>query len=172
MKIAHFRHFSVAAAALFALAACGEKTTDPTPASPATEKPAASAAAPAERAPRVARGELAAPLPEGVVLPFAYYVRSDAASESKQGVPRRRIRLEFLEGDAATVLGQLQAAFASAGFSAGEGTATGNDATRMNFRKGGYGRVTAVVGPVANAVDPKAQGQVILDWPAEDAGDE
>ena len=171
MKTAHSRHFSLAAAVLFSLAACGDGT-GPAPASPATAEPAASSPEPTERAPRAVRGELAAPLPEGVSLPFAYYVRSDAATESKQGLPRRRIRLEFLEGDAATVLGQVRAAFASAGFSAGEDAAAGNGATRVNFRKDGYGRVTAVVGPIANAVDPRAQGQLILDWPAEDPGGE
>lgn len=167
------RTIAFAALCTALLAGCSDKPSPPETTGPAASAGAESGPEPVAAPPdelRPTRGELAAPLPEGVVLPFRYHVRSDGPSATEQGAPRRRMRLEFLEGDVATVAGQVEDALVAAGFTVGGTDTTDAGATRTNYRKDGFGRVTAVVGPTGDAVDPEARGLLILDWPAGDAG--
>jgi hypothetical protein len=148
------------------LAACSRQGTEPAApaASPAAE---VSAAHPAPATRHAAPGKLAAPLPEGLKLDFANYVRDDRLVSTKSGTQRRRVKFEYLQGDQKSVFESLGASLAAVGFKPGARKDPGNGNIRMNFSKPKFGRVTVVVTPsIVKPRNPQAVGSVTLDLPA------
>lgn len=149
-------------ALLLALTACGDETR--TPASTDSAPTGAEASAPQKQ---IAPGALAKPLPEGIELGFKYYVNTEGAVETKTGVERYKVAIEFLDGDATAVLESILQSMADAGFNAGTQTEYANGNTGIKFTKADYGTVSVVIIPEPGD-EPKnaaALGLVTLNFP-------
>ena len=57
-------------------------------------------------------------LPGSLDVPVAYHLRTDRITTTKENQRRRRVTLEFLEGDVASVLASVESAMAKAGYKA------------------------------------------------------
>lgn len=153
----------IAALAALLVAACSQQsspdamttTTQPTPVEqPMKNKPAA--------------GALKEALPEGVQLAFSYHVRGDRIIEKEGQRPRRRVRMEYLEGDQQATFASIEQSLKAAGFSMRDRKDLDNGNTRAKFTKPRYGTVIVVVTrdmAGVKARNPAAVGRVSLDWP-------
>jgi hypothetical protein len=105
-------------------------------------------------------------LPEGVHFPFKHHLRSDRYVENRQGGTHRRVILEYLEGDAATIGAQAKAALVDAGFRHIDDAETNHGGTRSRFHRNGNGMVVLSVfpDPGATPANPRALGTVMVEF--------
>lgn len=111
------------------------------------------------------------PFPAGVTTTLDYHLRSDRIyTHAASGKLRRRVALEFLEGDAAAAQAALTESLKDAGFRAKPGKQRPGGATTLAFAKSGLGILKMVVRPAAPArpAHPDARGEISLDYPATD----
>lgn len=158
------RRFLLLAPITLALAACGPapdaQSGDPVPANAGTQ--------PVADAPATSRA-LRTPLPNGVLLPFAYHTRTDRTIEAKPGVFQRRVYVEFLEGDASSVASGLIEAMRQGGYRAGEPVAREDGSVRVTFSHRDTPRVAAVASNELpdRPSNPASLGTLLLVFPAD-----
>lgn len=146
---------------LFAMAAC----SNPAPTA-AVEDLSPSAEVATEPCPEQA-GYIA--FPEGVALDIPYHLRADRIYIHKNGKERRRVSVEFLDGDAGTALASFEQSMIRAGFTAKPRKDMPNGNVTMAFGKKGFGtvRLVAVSTPGPKPSNPGAKGVISMDYPAD-----
>lgn len=104
------------------------------------------------------------PLPAGVNVPMAHQLRSDSFYANKNGVVRRRVVVQLLEGTSADAIAGMDRALQAAGFSQlGRRQADGSR-VRVRYRKAGYGIAHLFFDPIATAGSP-VRGTITFDLP-------
>lgn len=106
-------------------------------------------------------------LPEQLEVPVDYHIRVDRLYTSLNDQPRRRIALEFLEGDADSVLASVEQAMLKAGYEARPRRIQPNDNIIAPFVKKGGTSLTVMLNPNAGdkPSNPEAKGVLIYDYP-------
>lgn len=145
------------AALLLAMVGCSQ----PEPPAPAADAPATTAPAGPEDAPADAEAAL---LPAGITLDLPRELRADRTYTNENGVERRRVTFEFLEGDIASALASVDASMATAGFAAQPRQEQRNGNVLVPYVKGGYGDLLVYAGPVTAPRHPDAKGLLIYDF--------
>lgn len=163
------KQLTLLAIALFVLAGCKQDRAPDAAvaqASPSTPE-VASPAAPCEEG----QGAGYAWLPAGLALDIAYHLRADRIYTSKNDVQRRRVVLEFLDGDVDSVLAATEKSMIAAGFTARPRRDQPNGNIIVPYVKRGYGSITVVASatPGDNPSNPGAKGMVAFDFPAGEA---
>lgn len=142
-----------------ALTACGANQGNP-PASSQTPVAATS----------VASGTaLPEALPQGFVLKFPYHFTKLSTGPDKDGQQRQRFTVEFLDGDATTVMGSLSASAIEAGFRNGNWAVRKPGIIHFAAGKPGYGQMRAEIRAVDKKMlsNPSAKGTVVMGWPMQ-----
>lgn len=105
--------------------------------------------------------------PEAMKLAIPYHLRGDRIYVHKNGQQRRRVTVEFLEGDVGTALAAFEQSMVTAGFKAGPRNDGADGKITMPFSKKGFGtaHVSAMptVGPKPS--NPDAKGVISIDYP-------
>ncbi|GAA3931505.1 hypothetical protein [Luteimonas lutimaris] len=163
---------NIKTASIFALltmlvAGCSQQPT-PDAATEADESPAAPVEQVVEKP---ARGALEEPLPEGVQLNFRYHVRGDRVLDKDGRRDRRRVGMEYLEGDQGTTFASVEKSMTAAGFTLRDRKEMDNGNIRAKFAKPRYGTVIVTVTPGMDvkARNPAAVGRIFLSWPVPKA---
>jgi hypothetical protein len=146
------KHLLFMTAAVLTLAACGERSK-PEAAFDKASQPATSTSAGA-----------CSPLPAGVVVPVANQLRSDVFYVNKNGVVRRRVVLQVLEGDHAAIIADITHAMTAAGFQLLDKRNALVQRVHLRFRKGGYGIAHLFFDPISASGSP-VQAVVTFDLP-------
>lgn len=109
-------------------------------------------------------------LPEGLDVPVAYHLRADRIYRTKTGRLRRRTALEFLEGDADSVLASVEKEMVEARYKARPGTTQPNNNIHVPYIRKGGPNVNVMVNPEAgdNPHHPDAKGMLYYDYPLDD----
>lgn len=144
---------------LVALAACEKGAPSPAAPGPGTET-ASTPDVPAgvEQAAPPARpvaGALKSDLPEGFLLPFAFYRLYDNTGKTETGKLQRRILVEFLDQDGPAVAAALGNALELKGFSAPTSD-TDDGITRLEFKRTDGASVVVKIDPKRET--PRATG--------------
>lgn len=138
---------------LLALVAC-QRTGDPS-------APDASPSLPAT----VSGTSLPEPLPQGFQLAFPYhYTKKEVVRGRNQ---RQRITVEYLEGDAASIVGSLAQSAIAVGFSKGLWGVQKDGSIHFVADKPGFGQLRAQIRPGADGKlqNTFAKGSVTMGWP-------
>lgn len=165
---------NIKTASIFALlamlvAGCSQQPTPDAASEAAEPQPA-----PAEQAiEKPVPGALVEALPEGVQLNFRYHVRGDRVLEKEERRDRRRVGMEYLEGDQKTIFASIEESLAAAGFTLRDRKEMDNGNIRAKFAKPRYGTVIVTVTPGMDvkARNPAAVGRILLSWPAPRAAE-
>jgi hypothetical protein len=101
-------------------------------------------------------------LPGSLDVPVAYHLRSDRIAATRENQPRRRVTLEFLEGDVDSVLASVEGAMAKAGYKARPVKDHEDGSVVRRFVKRGAG-ITVTVSPKVGdkPANPDAKGVII-----------
>lgn len=151
---------------VLAIVACDRTPTDPAPAAaPQSESEAAPVSPqPAPRPPRRAAGALKSELPEGFQLPFAFHRLYDNTGKTESGKAQRRVLVEFLDEDGATVEAALTSALQSKGFAAPTSEIK-DGVTHLQFQRPDGASVQVKLDPKREKPRaPNAKGIVHLIW--------
>lgn len=107
-------------------------------------------------------------LPEQLVVPVAHHLRADRIYTNGKDQLRRRVVLEFLEGDVASALASVDSAMVAAGFNARPRREQPNGNTVIPYVRNGFGNITVVANPSIgdNPSHPAAKGILAFDFPA------
>ena len=151
----------LAVALVTLVAACGERDETGAVQAPSTDSATAGTDRPAR-----AR-QLEQPLPEGVELGFRYHLRNDEVLERPDRPARRRVGLEYLEGDQQSVFESINGSLVSAGFAERDRSSAQSDNIRVKYAKKGVGTVIVTVTPPGEGktYHEDGVGRVLLDWP-------
>ena len=143
------------------VAACGERDAPDAVQAPNTD----SAAAGPDRPARARQLEQA--LPEGVELGFRYHLRNDEVLQRPGRPARRRVGLEYLEGDQQSVFESIDGSLVSAGFAERDRSSPQSGNIRVKYAKKGIGTVIVTVTPPGDekTYHEDGIGRVLLDWP-------
>lgn len=107
------------------------------------------------------------PVPAGVRLPFPTIVRSDEFYRVREGEPRRRVVLQYLDTSNGAVTVETDNAFVAAGFATTSASASPGASSVLTYTRPGDGPVTVIVQPLSDAsADLPVQGALLLDLPA------
>lgn len=106
----------LAVAMLAVLAACGSEEGANQAGDKSTVQPAASADAAAQKVPASAATGIDVLIELGFIPEFAYATVYDIVDKNNQGVNRRRVLLEVLEGDVASAMTSAETTLAKAGY--------------------------------------------------------
>jgi hypothetical protein len=108
-------------------------------------------------------------LPAGVSLGLPYHLRADRLYTNKHDQARRRIVLEFLEGNVDSTLKTVEESMITAGFTARPRRDQPNGNIIIPYAKRDYGSITVVVNPLPgdNPSNSAALGTVTFDYPAD-----
>lgn len=153
-------------ACALAFAACNK--SDETPA--ATAPPDATAAAVPEVVPPGA--PLREPLPDGMEFDFAFNTVYDKVLAAKDGSPRRRVIVEFLQGTVESTSESVRNDLLVVGYRAGK-PRDEEGGTRLNYsRKSDGAKVSVLTRPIIDqrVRDPMAKGTVSLSFVPPAAG--
>lgn len=104
-------------------------------------------------------------LPGGATLPFKHHIRVDRVIENKAGAKRRRVDVEFLDGDVAATVKGVESAMVAAGYRLRADDPRDVDGeVRLRFIKKGEPTVMAVISPNPgrNPSSSKVKGTVVL----------
>ena len=149
-----------------AIAACDRTPSEPAQA-PATEAAVEPAPAAPQAAPRPARrvaGALKSELPEAFQLPFAFHRLYDNTGKTEAGKAQRRVLVEFLDEDGATVEAALTSALQSKGFAAPTSEVK-DGVTHLQFQRPDGASVQVKLDPKREKPRaPNAKGTVHLTW--------
>ena len=152
----------LATAVALALAACSR----PQPAADIAPTATAETAAIAGAAPLPCAEPGYALLPKGITLEFPYHLRADRVYLDKQGNERRRVVLEFLDGDVESTLAAADASLVRSGFAARSRRNQPNGNIVVPYARKGTPGITvfgsSTVGP--NPSNPAAKGTIALDY--------
>jgi hypothetical protein len=109
------------------------------------------------------------PFPQGIAPAFAYHLRSDRLYVHKNGKNRRRLTIEFLDGDANAALASFEQSMSAAGFKARPRKDGADGRITTPFAKKGFGTViaTAIPSPGPNPANPAAKGVLSIDYPMD-----
>lgn len=108
-------------------------------------------------------------LPAGVSLGLPFHLRADRLYTNKHDQARRRVVLEFLEGNVDSTLKTVEESMIAAGFTARPRRDQPNGNIIIPYAKRDYGSITVVVNPLAgdNPSNSAALGTVTFDYPAD-----
>lgn len=158
------KRLTLTAAVVLILAGCNQPATT----AEATQAPAApqASAAPAAACEPQATGYQW--LPEGLVLDIPYHLRADRIYINKNNVQRRRVVLEFLDGDAESTLASVDKSMTTAGFTARPRKDQPNGNIVVPYMKKGFGGITVIASATAGdkPSNPAAKGTITFDLPA------
>lgn len=104
-------------------------------------------------------------LPQGFVLRFAHDFRGDTLVTVTPREQRRRVTVEYLEGEPADIVASLAGSALDAGFKSGRWQQTQDGRISFFAHKGGYGQLRAEITPGGRLSHPAAKGAVVLGWP-------
>lgn len=106
-------------------------------------------------------------LPEGLDVPVAYHLRADRFYTAKDDRLRRRVALEFLEGDADSVRVSVEEAMVKAGYESRPSKILKNNDIHTLYIKKGVPNIAVMVNPEAGETPhhPDAKGMLIYDYP-------
>lgn len=106
------------------------------------------------------------PLPAKVVLGFPYRLQADFYySDARQAI-RRRVVLQYLGTDTATLTPLVNQAMLKAGFALRDSRPEGNGGTHLHFSLKGYGTANVIVQPYAGVADgATVKGTLSFDLP-------
>lgn len=110
------------------------------------------------------------PLPAKLALEVRYHLRADRIYTNKNDQGRRRVVLEFLDGDIDSTLASVEDAMTAAGFVARPRKDQPNGNIVIPYVRKDYGNITVVANPSAgdNPSNPAAKGTVAFDFPVDD----
>lgn len=110
-------------------------------------------------------------LPANLALSIPYHLRADRIYVNKHDAVRRRVVLEFLEGDAATTLASVDRSMVAAGFTARPRREQPNGNIIVPYARKDYGSITVVASalPGDNPSNPMAKGTIAFDFPGTQA---
>lgn len=163
------KHNAALLAGLIILAGCNQASTPPPSPTVAGEPVGLVAAADAPVAcPEDTGYKL---LPANLVLSIPYHLRADRIYVNKHDAVRRRVVLEFLEGDAATSLASVNQSMVAAGFAARARREQPNGNIIVPYARKDYGSITVVASalPGDNPSNPMAKGTITFDFPGTQA---
>lgn len=162
------RHILVMAAMLSALAGCNKPQpvndantiATPPPTVASVEAPSAQPCA------EQAGYQL---LPAGIRIGLPYHFRADRLYANKHDQVRRRVVLEFLEGNVDSTLKTVAESMTAAGFMARPRRDQPNGNIIIPYVRNDYGSITVVVSPLPgdNPSNPAARGTVTFDYPSD-----
>lgn len=107
-------------------------------------------------------------MPANLVLDVPYHLHADRIYKTQKDGLRRRVMLEFLEGDSNSVLAQVDKSLTTAGFQARPRIEASKEAdVVIPYDKAGYGNVVVYVdsSPGDNPSNPDAKGILSFDFP-------
>lgn len=157
------KHNLLAAATLITLLGCSQ----PAPVTTQADTPVTSAATTPEAAllacPEQTGYQL---MPAGVSLDIPYHVRVDRIYVHENGDSRRRIVLEYLEGDVETALSAADKSIVAAGFTAQKRRAQPNGEIAIPYAKKGHSSILVIAkaSPGDKPSNPAAKGTLALDY--------
>lgn len=127
--------------------------------------PTGDAAVPADGG-AIQRGQpLPRPLPQGFALRFPHDFRAESVVPATPREQRRRVTVEYLEGDAGDIVASLASSALDAGFKSGRWQVARDGRISFFAYKGGYGQMRAEISPGGRLSNPAAKGLVVLGWP-------
>ena len=109
------------------------------------------------------------PLAKGVELGFSHHVRRDRVEETKPGVFRRRVLLEYLGMQQQQAAGALIADMAEAGYDVASRRTEADGRIRLTFQKGKR-KITALVRHGGKLQNSAATGAILVSIPAKAPG--
>lgn len=112
---------------------------------------------------------LAKALPQGFALHFPFAFREDVVVNVNPRNQRRRVTVEYLEGDAKTTMASLASSAIEAGFQSGRWQLLKDGSIYFFAYKGGYGQMRAEIKSGGSLHDPSAHGTVVMGWPVRRA---
>lgn len=153
---------AVAASVLLVAAACSRE-----PEQPIQRDTGVEASRQAPDGTRRGKEKSREPLPERIALDFRNQLRNDRIVERKGRKSRRKVVLEYLEGNQTSTFDSIQRSLDAAGFTLRDRKQMENGNVRTKFDKRGYGTiiVTITADMDVTARNPAALGRVILDMP-------
>ncbi|HET6435865.1 MAG TPA: hypothetical protein VFG18_09225 [Xanthomonadaceae bacterium] len=104
-------------------------------------------------------------LPQGFVLRFAHDFRGETLVAVTPREQRRRVTVEYLEGEPADIVASLADSAVRAGFKSGRWQQAKDGGISFFAHKGGYGQLRAEITPGGRLSHPAARGVVVLGWP-------
>lgn len=106
------------------------------------------------------------PMPEGMTVNIPYHLRGDRIYADAKGNYRRRVTLEYLDGDAGSVFDAAFMSLTSAGYVAKKKWEK-DGRFGSGFNKKGVGALLLSVNPkaVPKPAHPDAKGMLVLDYP-------
>lgn len=118
---------------------------------------------------RLGKKKLHQPLPEQIVLDFRHQLRSDSVVEEEGRKRRRKVAMEYLEGDQTSTFASIERSLQAAGFDLRDRKQMENGNLRAKFDKPGYGTIIVTITDDMNvtAQNPAALGRAFLDMPVE-----
>ena len=107
------------------------------------------------------------PLPAKVILGFPYHLQSDFYYSNVRQAVRRRVVLQYLNNDTATVNRLVHEAMLKAGFALYDSKPEGDGGTHLRFSLSGYGMAHVILQPYAKAIsdDTTVKGTLSFDLP-------
>jgi hypothetical protein len=146
------RHALIIALATLALGACGDRAT-PVATFDKASQPATDVAA-------------CSPLPPGVAIDIANQLRADYFYINKDGIIRRRVVFQILNGDLDSAVSSTTKSMQAAGIRAVDSTGAGTQRVHSRFQKKGYGMAHLLYTPAANAAaDSPVRAVLTFDLP-------
>lgn len=106
-------------------------------------------------------------LPEGLDVPVAYHLRADRFYTAADGRLRRRVALEFLEGDADSVRASVEESMVRAGYKSRPSKTLKNNDIHTPYVKKGVPNIAVMINVEAGESPhhPDAKGMLIYDYP-------
>lgn len=106
-------------------------------------------------------------LPEGLDVPVVYHLRADRFYTAKDGRLRRRVALEFLEGDADSVRASVEEAMVKAGYKSRPSKTLKNNDIHTPYVKKGVPNIAVMINAEAGESPhhPDAKGVLVYDYP-------
>lgn len=109
-------------------------------------------------------------LPADITLSFPYHLRADRIYVNKNGQERRRVVLEYLDGDADAILAAVDKSMIVAGFVPRPRKEQPNGNIVIAYAQKAYGSIIVVANASAGdkPSNPAARGTVAFDYPSGD----
>lgn len=106
-------------------------------------------------------------LPEGLDVPVNYHLRADRIYTAKDNRLRRRVVLEFLEGDSDSVRTSVEEALVKAGYESRPSKTLKNNDIHTPYVKKGAPNIAVMINPEVGGkpYHPDAKGMLIYDYP-------
>jgi hypothetical protein len=108
-------------------------------------------------------------LPQGFALHFPFDFQEDVVVSVNARDQRRRVTVEYLEGDSKMIMASLARSALEAGFQSGRWQLLKDGSIYFFAYKGGYGQMRAEIKSGGNLRNASAKGTVVTGWPVRRA---